>query len=338
MKIREPRKPGAQKTANMLTAGQVLKARRKELKLSVEQVSSETKIQKRYIEMIESDERSPLESEAFISGFVKIYAEYLSLNVDKVLALYRRNTSNQSQQLKKASQDVESKSLKEYITPQSLVILLIAATIFGLLSYIGVQFYRFQKEPYLIIASPSELTFETEESKLVIKGQTESGTLLTVNENSVPLDDKDRFEYEYELKEGNNTIIVKAVRNNNKKSETLKILEVRYLTEAIIAEEEAAEEPVVEEVKEFTLKVEVTDDVAWIKIVVDDEQQYAQILNPGFSEEFLVTSSFEVISGRPPLTKVYVNGEEKQLNLDSESGTAKINCTINNNNLSCPTE
>ncbi|WKZ31504.1 MAG: helix-turn-helix domain-containing protein [Candidatus Dojkabacteria bacterium] len=338
-KIREPKKPAAPiSTANMLTAGQVLKSRRKELRLSIDRVSAETKIQKRYIEIIEADDYDQLESTVFISGFIKIYAEYLSLNVDKVLALYRRNSSTKADQAKKAAKEVETQSLKDYLTPQTLVLLLVAATIVGLFSYIGVQFYRFQKEPYLIIASPTELTFETTDEILLIKGQTESGTILTVNEDTVPLDDQDKFEYEYDLQEGNNTIIVKAVRNNNKRSETLKVLEVKYITEEEAAQQ-AEENPPPEEAPppatEYKLKVEVVDDEAWIKIVVDDTQQYAQILPPGFSEEFTVKSSFEVISGRPTITNVYVNGEAREMVLDSESGTAKLNCSISGDTLSC---
>lgn len=337
-KIRKPTKPKYEsQNASMLTAGQVLKARRKELRYTIDRVSADTKIQKRYIEIIESDGYAQLDSSVFISGFIKIYAEYLSLNVDKVLALYRRNITSTPTVEDKSTRIIEQKGLKEYMTPQLLVVLLILATLFGLFSYIGVQFYRFQKEPYLIIASPTQSTFETTDQILLIKGQTESGTVLTVNEDTVPLDQDDKFEYEYELNEGNNTIIVKAVRNNNKQSETIKILEVRYLTEEELSEQQV-DTPITEEQApptEYKLRVEVSDDVAWVKIVTDDTQQYAQILSPGFNEEFVFSSSFEVISGRPPLTKVSVNGEERKMTLDTEKGTSGLKCKLENRRLTC---
>ena len=74
----------------MVTVGEVLKNKRKNLRRSLDLVSADTKIQKRFIKYIESNEFSPFESEVFLKGFIKIYAEYLGLDVKKILALYRK--------------------------------------------------------------------------------------------------------------------------------------------------------------------------------------------------------------------------------------------------------
>ena len=74
----------------MVTVGEVLKNKREKLKISLDTASSETKIQKRFLQYIVKNEFFPFESEVFLTGFIKIYAQYLNLDVEKVLALYRR--------------------------------------------------------------------------------------------------------------------------------------------------------------------------------------------------------------------------------------------------------
>ena len=75
----------------MITAGEVLKNKREKLGKSLDIVSLDTKIQKRFLQYIENNQISYFDSEVFLTGFIKIYAKYLNLDVDKILALYRRS-------------------------------------------------------------------------------------------------------------------------------------------------------------------------------------------------------------------------------------------------------
>ena len=75
----------------MITAGEILKNKREQLGKSLDNASSDTKVQKRFLKYIEQNEFSKFESEVFLTGFIKIYAKYLDLDVNKILALYRRS-------------------------------------------------------------------------------------------------------------------------------------------------------------------------------------------------------------------------------------------------------
>lgn len=78
----------------MITAGEVLKNKRGSLGKSLDTVSSDTKIQRRFLEYIERNQYEKFDSDIFASGFIKIYSKYLGLDVEKVLAIYRRSNLN----------------------------------------------------------------------------------------------------------------------------------------------------------------------------------------------------------------------------------------------------
>ena len=71
----------------MITAGEIIKNKREELKKDLNRVSSDTKIQKRYLEYIENNQFDKFDSDIFACGFLKIYSQYLDLDIQKVLAL-----------------------------------------------------------------------------------------------------------------------------------------------------------------------------------------------------------------------------------------------------------
>jgi len=107
----------------MVTVGEVLKNKREKLKISIETASLDTKIQKRFLKFIENNEFFPFESEVFLTGFIKIYAKYLNLDVEKVLALYRRtNPIVEEKKVISPFNNLSSKKTSITITPKAIVI------------------------------------------------------------------------------------------------------------------------------------------------------------------------------------------------------------------------
>jgi len=62
------------------TTGTTLRLRREEKKLTLEQVSTETKIRNNYLQAIENDQLSALPSLAQARGFIRLYANFLGLD------------------------------------------------------------------------------------------------------------------------------------------------------------------------------------------------------------------------------------------------------------------
>jgi cytoskeletal protein RodZ len=69
--------------------GEKLKTARESKKLSYDQVGRETNIAIRYLEALEAEEFSKFPGEPYVLGFIRNYGEYLGLDVQELLSLYR---------------------------------------------------------------------------------------------------------------------------------------------------------------------------------------------------------------------------------------------------------
>ena len=68
------------------TVGEILRRTRKERKVSLEQVSTATHIRLHYLEALERDDRDSLPSRVQGKGFLRLYADYLNLRTEALLA------------------------------------------------------------------------------------------------------------------------------------------------------------------------------------------------------------------------------------------------------------
>jgi len=73
----------------MESLGQKLRETREQHNFSLEQVARDTHISKQYLEALEQENFSMIPGETYIIGFLRNYAEYLSLNPEELVALYK---------------------------------------------------------------------------------------------------------------------------------------------------------------------------------------------------------------------------------------------------------
>ncbi|MDD4382440.1 MAG: helix-turn-helix domain-containing protein, partial [Candidatus Dojkabacteria bacterium] len=248
----------------MITAGEVLKAKREKLRKSLSIISEETKIQKRYLQYIENNDFSKFDSEVFLVGFIKIYAKYLDLDSVKVLALYRRSNPTKRVNTVKKEENNIFKKPKITITPRILITISIILFVLGIFTYIGIQIYKFQSPPKLAITEPSNDSTVTEEM-INIRGTISQEATLEINGELVN-QDNGKFEHTIQLNEGVNIINIKARKNNNNILETSEIIKVTYTKEIENHQEE-------ERPQENKLILEIVNSSAWIKLDIDDENK-----------------------------------------------------------------
>ena len=311
----------------MVTAGEVIKNKRESLKKDLSSVSTDTKIQKRYLEYIENNQFDKFDSKVFATGFIKIYATYLGLDVEKILALYRRSTLI----------DIKPKSAKNLLTqkrklphiqisPKFLAIFTLITFLLLIVGYVGYQIYKFQTPPMLTISQPID-EFVSEEEIIVLKGITQSSVLISVNDQPVEVGNSGEFETEVTLIEGVNTITVKAKKSSNSNLESKKTVRVIYSP--------TQQEEVEEDVKEFLLTLSITQSPSWIKLDIDNENKISQVLQPNTIHEFEVVEKFTLVTGRVQNTKLEINGEDVSLTASNVTGIAQITCTVVDNELEC---
>lgn len=314
----------------MITAGEVLKNKRELLKKSLERVSADTKIQKRFLIYIENNQFEYFDSEVFLTGFIKIYAKYLDLDTSKVLALYRRSNPNKTPRNTSNKKDdpKPSKKLKKKPTlePKLIITILLGIFLLAIFTYIGFQIYKFQRPPSLEITSPAADS-EVQTEDILVEGETDSESIIEINGTAVETNEQGEFSYEVTLKEGLNTITVKARKNN-----ALEKVETINITYALDSEAEEKEQE--EEITENTIRLEVFDSPAWVRLDIDGENKISQVLEPT-EEEFTIEENLYIITGRISNTRISFNGNPLEWQTNQTTGVAELTCEINEGELSC---
>lgn len=308
----------------MITAGEVIKRKRESLGKDLNTVSIDTKIQRRFLEYIEKNQFDRFDSQIFASGFLKIYSKYLGLDVEKILALYRRSTM-QEIKVKESKTSKKKKVTKIQISPKLLGVVTISLFLLLIVGYVGFQIYKFQTPPPLSVIKPvDEYVSDTE--TILLEGVTQPSTLISVNDATVQVDMEGNFRTEITLLEGVNTISVKARKSSNSNLVSSKTLKVIYAP--VIPEQE-------EKSNEFLLTLSINQSPSWVKLDIDNENKISQVLPPNTVHEFNVIQQFTLVTGRVQNTTLKVNGESISLTASNLTGIAQISCNIVENQLQC---
>jgi curved DNA-binding protein CbpA len=86
----EAKKELPELSGNQFFSGEFLRKLRKEMAVSVKEISTQTNIRKTYIRAIEEEDFNSLPPAVYTRGFVKAYAEFLGLPSEKVVNDYMK--------------------------------------------------------------------------------------------------------------------------------------------------------------------------------------------------------------------------------------------------------
>lgn len=122
------------------TVGFILKQKRRELKFSLEDVSSHLKIKKFYLDAIENNEFSNLPGIAYVIGFIKSYAYFLGLDQKKLIELYKyMNNTQVDNEVDKKDENV---AIKDPIVNTNHLILVLLVILFILIVVAVIKFIQ----------------------------------------------------------------------------------------------------------------------------------------------------------------------------------------------------
>lgn len=191
------------------TLGQIFQRYRKAERLNLNKVEQETRISKRILEAIEKDDYDKFPDEVYAKNLIKSYAKYLSLDYNRLLNIYEQNKKN------KSPEPEPTKKFKVYLTPKRIQIILISLIIAAVLIYLGWQVKQIFEPPNLLIFEPAQ-DLIIEETFIDIKGQTEKGARIFINEKEVFIDPQGNFNATLDLQKGLNIIKISAAKENSK--------------------------------------------------------------------------------------------------------------------------
>ena len=125
----------------MESVGQKLREARERHNFSIEQVARDTHISKQYLEALEEEKFATIPGETYVIGFLRNYAEYLSLNPEEIVTLYK-NIQIQEQPLP-MTELLEPAGPKA--SPRILILVVVLLAVLGVGGYL---LYRY------VISSP----------------------------------------------------------------------------------------------------------------------------------------------------------------------------------------
>lgn len=212
----------------------ILKAARTKAGVSLEEAEVQTKVRLKYLEALETGQYHLLPAEAYNIGFIRAYAEYLKLNPDKIVRLYREERSQRVFQPRAEKQVAlapqRTVDWHFLITPKVLGVLGAILLFGGVISYIAFQLNEFTKPPAVSINNvPSEFTSDKDRVKL--EGKATAGSVVFMNAEPISVDPIGSFAQEIQLSPGVNEVIVSAKSRAGKESR----LSVRILFNPNIA-------------------------------------------------------------------------------------------------------
>jgi transcriptional regulator with XRE-family HTH domain len=188
----------------MKTVGSILKKAREEKGLSHKEIFQEIKIHPRFLKALEESDWSVFSSGVHAKGFLKNYANHLGLNLDEVLAFFRREyDEKENQKIKSVIKPLSNPRL--VVTPGLVLATTTLVFITLFFGYVIYQYRSFAGAPILIIDQPqNDLTVS--EPTLNVVGRTDPDATIFLNGQEITTGEGGTFSAHITLAEGVNTL------------------------------------------------------------------------------------------------------------------------------------
>lgn len=201
----------------MFRVSTLLKNTRLDKELEYSEVSKKLKIPAKYIEAIENEQIKNFPAEPYCSLIVKDYANFLGLNGEEILSIFRRDFDRKV--------TTSSKVLsKTGITPQLTFSVFVVISIIGFIIYLVLEYMKFNRPPKLQVEWPSN---PTTPSAIEIKGQTDPEATVRINQDLVIIQPSGTFSKKVLLEPPETKITVESTSQSGKSVSDEKIYQVK---------------------------------------------------------------------------------------------------------------
>ena len=144
-----------------LTIGRMLKGAREDLKLSLEAISTELRIEPHFLQALEEDNLEVFSAPVFTKGYLRQYGKHLGLHESDLLAqYYRQAKGNEFSMVPLASQSIRVGGRIRSIEGWKVVLGILF--LFVIIGFVIWSFYLSQKSDQVVISSVSgEVSYST---------------------------------------------------------------------------------------------------------------------------------------------------------------------------------
>ncbi len=183
----------------MKRASAILESTRLDREIDFTDICKKTKIPLRYLIAFENENTKDFPEEPYCSLMVKDYAEFLGLNGEELLSLFRRDYDRHHPNVAK------SRSFFS-LTPQFsfTFFIILLSLFFGL--YLISEYLKFNRPPHLEVNWPENIS----QSSIKISGKTDPESTVKINDSLVLVDLWGNFTKELQISTSEAKIIIEA--------------------------------------------------------------------------------------------------------------------------------
>ena len=311
------------------TLGERLREIREKAGVSIEEIAKVTRINKKYLEYIEEDCYDKLPSDVYVKGFLRSYSNFLGVNADDVLKIYKKERSIQLNVQKPKIKDLQKKKIKiPTIVLSFKTILSICAGFFFLIIawYFYTETGKFSEIPRLLLSSPSDHAIIKKDSVDVI-GSTDIGNNIVINGQAIFVNEKGEFKESISLKEGINKLTIKASNKFGKEIKKEINLSAQYNKDFPKDNnyniQQENKKTIEDSKNKIILFVKAMDTPVWISVKIDGIKKYTGTMLAGTKQIFEGNKEIILTSGMANKTFVKINQEKEYHELANDAGVIR---------------
>lgn len=312
-------KPNPHEQASLAT---LLRERRLQLGLQLKEIEYDTKIRPQYIQALEERDFTKLPVDLYLERIVQNYAFYLGLDAKVALKLlrmdkdrFRRAKGYPGSTADLQAMQADAEQFKSPVrtnffvfTPRVIAVALAGFATVLIGTYLWWLVADSQAAPELTIAEP-RTGVVVDSNNVRISGHSEAGSIVSINNLVVSVDNSGNFQETLYLQEGTNKVLVRA-EDKGKISEKELVIEARIpeRSETVAAVEEPG--VTVGEGTEVVVKLDPgAESKSWVRVVADGTQVYEGMLEDGMTVE--ANKYVYLLAGNAAGVGVTLNGVEQ---------------------------
>ena len=194
-----------------MNLSELLKTKRQELKLSLDDIFQKTGISPKHISALENASYHELPAPVYTECYLKKLAALYVLDSEDLISSYReeRISKNPFADVTRLQPQAMSTSVHEHFTPKRLAVYVSTALFSIAASYMIWQILSITAAPKLTLDSPSDGQQLTA-NFITVEGHTEAGATVTINNQTIPVNNDGSFQQSLYITPGENYILVKA--------------------------------------------------------------------------------------------------------------------------------
>ncbi|MCR5506302.1 MAG: helix-turn-helix domain-containing protein [bacterium] len=244
------------------TIGDILKNKRLETGKTIDEISDYLRIKAQYLSALEENNFNKLPGSAYVIGFIKSYASYLSLDVNAIVIQYKQETGGFSQSNNNDLAEDENVLIKDPTINSNHIIIASIIVLFGII-FVSVTG---SKDAENVVENDNQIT---EDLEISIKQDNISSDNLDVGDDVVKLTNEPK----QDLKISTPEFFETKIDSVDIKKDELKPVVPETVEQKVVEEEYIPKEYGVENKENSNIYIKATKKV-WVKLKKDGLYKY----------------------------------------------------------------